>query len=60
MEIIQKSSRNNLNADALSRSSYLPLIEEVQEAPEICTVGFEVIFCYANDPRDVKVLSVDA
>ena len=37
-----------------------PLIEEVQEAPEICTVGYEVTFCYANDPRDVKVLSVDA
>ena len=60
MEIIQKSSRNNANADGLSRRSYPPLIEEVQEAPAICTVGYEVTFCYANDPRDVKVLSVDA
>ena len=60
MEIIQKSSRNNANADGLSRRSYPPLIEEVQEAPEICTVGYEVTFCYANDPKDVKVLSVDA
>ena len=60
MEIICKSSRNNANADGLSRRSYPPLIQEVQEAPEICTVGYEVTFCYANDPRDVKVQTVDA
>ena len=60
MEIIQKSSRNNANADGLSRRSYPPVPEEEVEEPEVCTVGYEVTFCYANDPSDIKVHSVEA
>ena len=59
MEIIQKSSRNNANADGLSRRTYPPLPEEEIEDPDVCTVGYEVTFCYSNDPSDVKVQSVD-
>ena len=60
MEIIQKSSRNNANADGLSRRSYPPVPEAEMEEPEVCTVGYEVTFCYANDPSDIKVQSVEA
>ena len=59
MEIIQKSSRNNANADGLSRRTYPPLPEEEIEDPDVCTVGYEVTFCYSNDLSDVKVQSVD-
>ena len=59
MEIIHKSSRNNANADGLSRRSYPPLPEEEKEDPEVCTVGYEVTFCYSNDPSDIKVQSVE-
>ena len=58
--IIQKSSRNNANADGLSRRSYPPVPEEEEADLEVCTVGNEVNFCYGNDPSDVKVQSVDA
>ena len=58
MQIIHKSSRNNANADGLSRRSYPPSPEE-EEEPEVCSVGYEVSFCYANDPSDIKVQSVD-
>ena len=60
MEIIHKSSRNNANADGLSRRSYPPLPEEEKEDPEVCTVGYEVTFCYSNDPSGIKVQAVDA
>ena len=59
MEIIQKSSRNNANADGLSRRTYPPPPEEEIEDQEVCTVGYEVTFCYSNDPSEVKVQSVD-
>ena len=59
MQIIHKSSRNNANADGLSRRSYPPSPEEEEEEPEVCSVGYEVSFCYANDPSDIKVQSVD-
>ena len=59
MEIIQKSSRNNANADGLSRRTYPPPPEEETEDQEVCTVGYEVTFCYSNDPSDVTVQSVD-
>ena len=60
MEIIKRSSRNNANADGLSRRSYPPVPEEDEEEPEVCTVGYAVTFCYANDPSDIKVQSVEA
>ena len=59
MQIIHKSSRNNANADGLSRRSYPPSPEVEEEEPEVCSVGYEVSFCYANDPSDIKVQSVD-
>ena len=59
MQIIHKSSRNNANADGLSRRSYPPSPEEEEEEPEVCSVGYEVSFCYANDPSDIKVQWVD-
>ena len=59
MQIIHKSSRNNANADGLSRRSYPPSPEKEEEEPEVCSVGYEVSFCYANDPSDIKVQSVD-
>ena len=59
MQIIHKSSRNNANADGLSRRSYPPSPEVEEEEPEVCSVGYEVSFCYANDPNDIKVQSVD-
>ena len=60
MKIIQKSSRNNANADGLSRRTYPPLPEEEIEDPDVCTVGYEVTFCYSNDQSNVKVQSVNA
>ena len=60
MEIIQKSSRNNANADGLSRRTYPPLPAEEIEDPDVCTVGYEVTFCYSNDQSNVKVQSVNA
>ena len=59
MQIIHKSSRNNANADGLSRRSYPPSPKVEEEEPEVCSVGYEVSFCYANDPSDIKVQSVD-
>ena len=59
MQMIHKSSRNNANADGLSRRSYPPSPEVEEEEPEVCSVGYEVSFCYANDPSDIKVQSVD-
>ena len=59
MQIIHKSSRNNANADGLSRRSYPPSPEVEEEDPEVCSVGYEVTFCYANDPSYIKVQSVD-
>ena len=35
MQIIHKSSRNNANANDLSRRSYPPTPEEEEEEPEI-------------------------
>ena len=60
MEIIQKSSRNNANADGLSRRSYPPAPEEEMEEPQVCKVGYEVTFCYANDSDDMNAQSVNA
>ena len=59
MQIVHKSSQNNANADGLSRRSYPPSPEVEEEEPEFCSVGYEVSFCYANDPSDIKVQSVD-
>ena len=59
MQIIHKSSLNNANADGLSRRSYPPSPKVEEEKPEVCSVGYEVSFCYANDSSDIKVQSVD-
>ena len=59
MQIIHKSRRNNANADGLSRLIYPPSPEVEVEEPENCSVGYEVSFCYANDPSDIKVQWVD-
>ena len=34
--------------------------EEEMEETQVCNVGYEVTFCYANDPGDMSAQSVNA
>ena len=55
MEMVQRSR----NADGLSRRSYPPVPEEEGPEPEVCSIGYELTFCYANDPSVIKVPSLN-
>ena len=59
-EVIHKSSRSNANADGLSRRSYPTKEAEDMEEPEVCSLSYEVTFCYPNDPADLQVQSIRA
>ena len=55
MEMVQGSR----NADGLSRRSYPPVPEEEDPEPEVYSIGYEITFCYANDPCVIKVPSLN-